>query len=328
MTFQALSKELDGKNYKAIYVLHGEANWHIDELTKKFEFDIIDEGLRDFNLTVLYGRDSSLETIVSAARRAPMMSPQQVVIVKEMQLLTGSLEGLIPYINQPSPSTILVLQYKGKKMNGTLKTTKLIKKSDHAIMCEPSKPKENSIPSWISQRVSEYKLKIPDAEAHMMAQYVGTDLAKVDNEIQKLRLNLKEGSTITKEDIERYIGISKDYNFFELENAITARNIEKSFKIVSYAEKNPKAIPIQAVNTMLYRKFRDICIYHKDPGALKTAPFLKRKVADASRLFSLIESEKAIGVLRKYDARSKGVNNSGATTGPMLMREMVYELLS
>lgn len=240
MTYAALKKELNSKKYSPIYVLHGEANWHIDELTKKFEQEIIDEGLRDFNLTILYGRDSSIETIVGTARRAPMMSTYQVVIVKEMQLLSGSLEGLIPYINQPSPSTILVLQYKGKKMNGTLKTTKLLKKSDETIMCEPSAPKENAIPIWISQRVAEFSLKISERNAHMMAQYIGTDLSKVDNEIQKLRLNLKEGSSITEADIERYVGISREYNFFELENAVSIRDIEKSFRIVAYAEKKSK----------------------------------------------------------------------------------------
>jgi len=328
MTFAALSKDLDSNKFKPIYVLHGEASWHIDELTKKFEHDIIDEGLRDFNLTILYGRDSSLETVVSAARRAPMMSPYQVVIVKEMQLYQGSLEPLIPYINQPSPSTILVLQFKGKKINGTLKTSKLLKKVETAVICEPKAPRESAIPSWIKERVSLYQLSISDQNAYMMAQYIGTDLSKVDNEIQKLRLNLEEGSSISEKDIERYIGISKDYNFFELENAISARNIGKSFRIVSYAEKNPKAIPIQALTTMLYRKFRDICIYHKDPGALKTAPFLKKMVAEAAQRYSSKDSEKAIHILKKYDLRSKGVNNTGTTTGPMLMREMVYELLS
>lgn len=327
MTFEALSKSIDAKKYASIYLLQGEATWHIDELTKKLENEIIDEGMRDFNLTVLYGRDSSLEAIISSARRAPMMSPLQVVIVKEMQLMKVSLEPLMAYISQPSPHTILVLQYMGKRMDGKLKTTKLLKKTDGVVIFDQKAIKEHTVPKWIIDRVQSFNLKIDERSAHMMAQYLGTDLNKVDNAIEKLKLNLPEGSLISEAHIERYVGISKDYNFFELENAISAKNLEKSFRIIAYAEKNPKAIPIQPVTTMLYRKFRDICIYHKNPSALKTAPFLKRMVEDAARKFSLKEAEQAIHILRRYDLRSKGVNNTGTVTGPLLMKEMVYELL-
>lgn len=334
MTHTDILKQLKEKQYQPIYFLHGTESYFIDLITSYIEHHVLEEAEKAFNQSVFYGKDVDHLQVVDAARRFPMMSPHQVVIIKEAQEMKG-LKELKSYIEKPSQSTILVIAHKHKKMNLNSAFGKLLKKK--AVVFESKKLYDNQMPAWIQAFLKNKKLKITLDAADLIAEYLGTDLSKVANELEKLAINLPAGTEIDKNHIEANIGISKDYNVFELQRALAQREILKANRIVNYFQSNPKKNPLPVVMGALYNYFSKIYMLH----ALKSVPeqellstlklrsaFFLKEYRMAARNYPLPEVEKTMNLLKEFDLKSKGVGyiSTGKDDGELL-KEMVWKIL-
>jgi len=302
-------------------------------LTSYFESKILDESEKSFNLSILYGKESDWKTVVDEASRFPMMSEYQVVILKEAQSMRD-LSNLEKYIKNPSPSTILVLCYKHGTIDGRTALAKQLKKS--AVVFEAKRVYDNQMPSWITSHLQSLGYGIGPAEATLIGDYLGADLSKVANELEKLALNLPKGHKVTKADIEQYIGISKDFNIFELQDAIGARNKEKTYKIIQYFISNPKSNPLVMVVGSLFSYFTKIYLMQflgnsPDREVQKSlglgSPYFVKKYRAAAGTFNRMQTEKIIHILRTYDLKSKGVERN-SFTDQAIMQELIYKILS
>ena len=249
--------EIKKGNIKPIYFLMGEEPYYIDKISDFIEENILDEAEKGFNQQVMYGRDSSIEDIVSFAKRYPMMAERQVLIVKEAQDLSRSIEKLVSYAENPQPTTVLVLNYKYKKLDKRKKLHKAIAKS--GLIYESKKLYENQVSDWIRRVLSGKKYQIELKAAQMLVEFLGTDLSKISNELDKLMLILPKETIIDDKHIEDNIGISKDFNNFELRKAVGEKNIVKSNRIINYFAENPKNNPlvmtISLLNSFFYTTF-------------------------------------------------------------------------
>ena len=246
---------------KPIYFLMGEEPYYIDSLAGYFEDHLLTEEEKGFNQSVLYGRDVSIEDIVASAKRFPMMAKYQLLIVKEAQDLSRTIEKLASYAEHPQPSTILVVCYKYKKIDKRKKLYKAIKANGSEIF-ESKKLYDNQVPEWISKVLRGKKYTITPKASLLLVEFLGTDLAKINNELEKLQLILPEGSQITPELIEENIGISKDFNNFELQKALGEKDFKKAFRIIDYFSQNPKEHPVLQTTAILYSYFTKILKYH------------------------------------------------------------------
>jgi DNA polymerase III subunit delta len=332
MTYKELEAQLKKKVYKPVYMLHGEEAYFIDQLSNYFEKEILNEGERAFNLTVLYGKDSDSMAVVDSARRYPMMSPYQVVIVKEAQEMK-SLTELQTYIEKPTETTILVLCHKHKKLDMRTKFAKTL--AQHGEIMESTKLYDNNIPDWIEAYLKTHRLIINHDAMTLIAEYLGTDLSKVANELDKLAINLSAGTTVTVQHVDQYIGISKEYNIFELQKALAVRDVMKSNRIVQNFVANPKKNPLIVVVSTLYGFFSKMYALHyiknnSDKEILSSLQLRNewalKEYKAALRFFTLAQCEQIIGVLREYDLRSKGVDNVSVSEGELL-KEMVFRIL-
>lgn len=340
MTFDQLLSELKKKIYHPVYVLQGEEPFYIDRLTAFMEENILTESEKEFNQTVVYGKDVDVPTLVSYARRYPMMSNYQLVILKEAQDLKnlfGSEKSddknpLMDYLLKPTKSTILVICYKYKKIDKRTKAGKELMKS--AVVFDSAKLYDDKLPDWVTQYVLSQGFRINPKAAAMVAEYLGNDLNKIANEIGKLTLNQKAGDEITAAMVQENIGISKDFNIFELTSAIGKRNILKINQIVNYFSSNPKSNPFVLSIGQLYSYFMKILVYHKleskdrssVASALGVNPYFVPEYESAARAYSLQHCLRNIGYLREYDMRSKGVNNESTEDGDLL-KELVYKMV-
>lgn len=313
-------------------MLHGEEAYFIDQVSNYFEKEILSEGERAFNLTILYGKDSDSMAVVDSARRYPMMSPLQVVIVKEAQDMK-SLTELQAYIEKPTSTTLLVLCHKYKKLDMRTKFAKTL--VQHGEIMESAKLYDNNIPDWIENYLKARRIIISHDATTLIADYLGTDLSKVANELDKLAINLAQGATVTVQDVEQYIGISKEYNIFELQKALAVRDILKSNRIVQNFVANPKKNPLIVVVSTLYGFFSKMYALHfiknnSDKDILSALQLRNewalKEYKAALRFFTLPQCEHILGLLCEYDLRSKGVENVSASEGELL-REMVYRIL-
>ncbi|MEN9347935.1 MAG: polymerase subunit delta [Bacteroidota bacterium] len=328
-------RDIEMKKYAPLYFLMGEEPYFIDLITQAIEEKILDESEKAFGETIVYGRDVSMEQILMLAKGFPMMGNYQTVIVKEAQDMkewkkTDDLKGFENYLASPTPSTILVFCFKHKTLDKRLKVTKLIEKT--AVLYNSEKIKDYKLPEWITTYAQSRGFKIgPDAST-MLAEYLGTDLSKVVNEMNKLAIILPAGSTITPQIIEQNIGISKDYNVWELQKALGRKDILKSNRIIDYFESNPKANPIQMVIPSLYSFFNKLNIFlanKENPDLAKmmgVAPFALNDYKEAGKKYNMAKVERIIGYLRQADKRSKGVDNATISSGD-LMRELVFKIL-
>lgn len=332
-TFDQIKKDLKKRQYKPVYLLHGAEPYYIDELTSLFEHKVLDEAERSFNLTILYGKETDFKTVVDAARRFPMMAECQVVIVKEAQSMKD-LASLSTYVKNPSPTTLLVICHKHNTIDGRTSFAKTLKKE--AVVFESKRVYDNQMPDWISGFLEKNKLQIGPAESALIADYLGANLSKVSNELEKLALNLPDGHKVTKGDIEQYIGISKDFNIFELQDALGARNKEKVYRIVKYFIANPKSNPLVMVVATLFSYFSKLYLmqflkHSPDREVQKSlglsSPYFVKKYRGATQTFSRMQVERIIHILRIYDLKSKGVDRSNFSD-QALMQEMVYRILS
>ncbi|MCB0546008.1 MAG: DNA polymerase III subunit delta [Phaeodactylibacter sp.] len=334
MEFDHIIKDLKNKQYRPIYFLHGEESYFIDEIAHYIEKNVLSESERAFNQTIFYGKDVNHMDIVDTARRYPMMSSHQVVLLKEAQDMK-SLGELLSYVERPMESTILVICHKHKRFNFNSKFGKALKKD--AVVFESKPLYDNQVPAWISAFLKKKKLSITPKAAELIADYLGSDLSKVANELDKLAINLPPGTEVNDQHIEANIGISKDYNIFELQRALGQRDVLKANRIINYFAANPKKNPMPVLIGALYGYFSKVYVYHAAKNLpekellstlqLRSNYFLKEYRASA-RNFPPAQAEKAITLLKEYDLKSKGVgyNSTGKPEGE-LMKELVWRLL-
>lgn len=321
-------------NIKPIYFLMGEEPYYIDAISDFIEHNILAEEEKGFNQMVLYGRDVAIDDIVSNAKRYPMMAERQVVIVKEAQDLSRTIENLASYASNPQPTTVLVLNYKYKKIDKRKALYKAIKKQGSVIF-ESKKLYENQVADWIRRVLSGQKYTISPKASQMLVEFLGTDLSKINNELEKLKIILPEGTQITPEHIEENIGISKDYNNFELRKAIGERNSVKAFKIVNYFANNPKDNPMIVTVSLLFNFFSQLLHLHglndKNPrnvaSALKINPYFVNEYITAARNFPMRKVSAVVATLREFDVKSKGVNSNAVPQGDLL-KELLVKILS
>ncbi|MCR5444807.1 MAG: DNA polymerase III subunit delta [Bacteroidales bacterium] len=332
VTEKQLIDELKAGHYKPVYLLTGEENYYIDVVSDFFEQHVVDPTLRDFDQTVVYGRDVDMATVVSTVKRYPMMSPIHLVIVKEAQdIAVKEWDQLATYLQQPSPQGVLVLCYRHKKLD---KRTAVYKAIDKAgVVYESPKVYDNQVPAWIMKEVMAHGFTITEKAAAMLAEHVGTDLGKVANELSKLYPLLSQGGAINEQLIEDQIGISKDYNIFELQKAIGRRDPVMCNRIVNHFAANPKKNPIQMVLPLLYGYFLKVMFYHqlenKSDAAkvLGCSPSFVQDYAMAARNYPLGKLATCIGYLYETDLRSKGVRNSGNVTDGELLKELIFKVI-
>ena len=333
LSYQQVLKRLQQREFSPVYVLHGEESYYIDAITQYIEEHALDPSTKAFNQTVLYGKEIDYKTVLDNARRYPVLSDKQVVIIKEAQELK-TLDKLESYLKNPLDSTILVLAHKHKKLDKRKKFAKAAVASAKVCLVESSRLYDNQVPQWVSNYIKDQGAHIKPAAAQLLAEYLGTDLSKIANELDKLLLNLPEGGTIDKRLIQKNIGISKDFNVFELQNALGKRDGLRSFLIVKYFTANPKNHPLPAITATLYNFFSKVYVCQSmlrasDLELAKTIGANKFFVKDyraAAKQYSRPQLERIFGLLKEYDLRAKGVNNHGASSGELL-RELIARIL-
>jgi len=321
----------NGKFYP-VYLLTGDETYYIDKIADFIEENVLSEEEKGFNQTIMYGRDVEISQIIDAAKRYPMMSDRQVVIVKEAQDLARTIDQLTDYVKNPMPSTLLVLCYKHKKLDKRKAIYKAIRKDGYVL--ESNKLYENQVPDWIFQVLKSHQYKIENKAVLMLLEFLGTDLGKIWNELEKLMIVLPQGSTITAKDIEENIGVSKDYNIFELRKAIGDRDVLKANKIVNYFGMNQKTHHITMTIAALNSFYTQLLIYHglqdksKNNVArmLKVNPFFADDYIKAGKNIPMRKVSQNIGYLREADVKSKGV---GAANLPAIdiLKELVFKMM-
>ena len=332
VTEKQLTDSLNEGKYMPVYLLTGEENYYIDVVSDFFENNIVEESLRDFDQTVLYGRDTDMRTVISYAKQFPMMSPVKLVLVKEAQDIEKKEWDLLPeYLDHPLDRTLLVFCYRHKKMEKRSAAYKAINSKGYVY--ERARLYDNQIPDWIGTYVNQYGYSITQKGAVLIADSIGNDLGRIANELSKVFISLKPGDVINEDIIERNIGISKDYNVFELQKAIGRRDVLQCNRIVKYFAANPKDNPIQMVLASLYNYFIKIMIYHQltnkgeAASVLKVNPYFVRDYATAANNYPLGKLASCIGYLNEADLRSKGIRNANTVTDGELLKELVFKII-
>jgi len=333
MTAQEIIKDIKARKLKPIYLLHGEESYYIDLLSDYLEQHVLSDAEKGFNQTILYGKDTEVMTILNAAKRYPMMSDYQLVLVKEAQELKidKAAEQFQAYCEKPLLSTILVLCHKYGKFDKRKKVYKILEKT--GVVFESASIYENKVPVWIDDFVKDKGYHINPKASALLADYLGNDLSKVANELEKLMLNVTKTQEIGTKEVQDNIGISKDYNVFELQNALARKDVFKANQIVNYFEANPKANPMVLVMGNLASYFTKILKYHyvvdKSQLAreLGVSPYFVKDYDLAARNYNYGKTLEVISLLRAYDLKSKGVDSTGNTEHGELMRELIYKII-
>ena len=312
----------------------GDEPFYIDQISNTIENSVLSDEEKGFNQTIVYGRDISIDGIIGHAKRFPMMSEFQVIIVKEAQDLSRQIEQLVTYIENPQTSTILVLNYKYKKLDKRKGLYKALKKQN-AIILESKKLYDNQMADWVTTLVTSKGYSISIKASHLMVEFLGNDLSKINNEIDKLTGLIQTNETITPELIESYIGISKDYNNFELKKSVGVKDIQKVFKIAKYFSENPKDNPFILTVAMLFNFFSQLMIYHGLPDKSKANvakvlginPYFVSEYTTAAKFYPMKKVSKIIATLRTYDLKGKGVNAQNLKASDLL-NEMLIDILA
>ena len=332
VSYEQILSDLRRKAYKPVYLLMGEESYYIDIISDFIQDNVLDESQREFDMTVVYGKDTDMTSIVNAAKRYPMMSPHQVVIVKEAQLIKDW-EPLQYYISKPLNSTLLVFAYKYGTPDKRKKWVQDIGKT--GVVFESEKLREYEMGTWISRYAKEKNVNIDVKAVQMLTEFLGTDLSKVANELDKLLITKPADSNqITPEHVEKNIGISKDFNVFELQAALINKDKLKANRIIRYFADNKKANPMLMVLAQLFNFFSGLMIYHylsdKSPAAvaseLKINPYFVKDYEKAAKAFGAWKTMNIITWIRETDARGKGIDSNGVEDGE-LMKELVYKIL-
>ncbi len=344
MPIRNILADMRAGNYKPVYFLQGEEPFYIDRISDYIAEHALTEEEKSFNQTVLYGLDTDVSTIVSEAKRFPMMAQRQVVIIKEAQRIRNLIPSgedakseLLAYMENPQPTTVLVFCHKYKKIDARKKIGKAIKVAaeKHGVFYTSEKIKDWNLSGWISDHVQSLGYHIDPRTATVLAEYLGNDLAKIDNELGKLFIDLESGGQITSELIERNIGISKDYNVFELQNAILHRDVNKANRIILHFAQNQKEHPIQMLVATLHGFFYRIMLLQylqkrnrssEAAKVLRVPPFILKDYQMGARNFTDKKLRSIFRYLREADNKSKGVGNVSTDAGD-LMKEFVFKVL-
>jgi DNA polymerase-3 subunit delta len=319
------------KIYKPVYWLEGEEEYFINEVMDFAEHQILPEEEKSFNLTIFYGKDADWASVVNACRRYPMFAERQVVLLKEAQQMREIVK-LEPYIMQPLGSTIFVVSYKDKKVDGRSKLARILKEKGELLSTK--KMYDNQLPEWVTELLESRGLTIQQKALALLIDHIGNDLMRIKSEVEKIQINLGNRNMIDEDDVERYVGISKEYNAFELQIALAKKDLAKSLRIIQYFESNPKAAPIQLVLPTLYSFFSKVYMIFGIPGpdekttasVLCVSPFFVKDYLTAAKNYGFAGTENALLLLHHYNLKSVGVGSVN-TEDASLMKELVAKLV-
>jgi len=332
MSVEKIINEWKNKQFKPVYWLEGEEDYYIDKAVEYAENFLLSESEKSFNLSVFYGKDASWPELINSCRRYPMFAEKQVVLLKEAQQMRD-IEKLEAYIENPLTSTILVVAYKEKKLDARKKFTKLVK--EKGILITTKKMYDRDLPEWTQEMIRSKGMTITPKGLALIVDHIGNDLNRIENEVDKLSVNLGKRKNITEEDIEQYVGVSKDYNVFELHAALAAKDLSRSIRIIRYFESNPKAGPIQLVLPSLYNFFSKVfMVFGAGTTDEKTVasligvnPYFIRDYMQAAKLYSYPGVEKILLLLHSYNLKSVGVGSPN-TEDASLLKEMVVKMIA
>ena len=328
-----ITKDIKAGNIKPIYFFMGEEPYYIDKLTEFIEQNVLQEHERDFNQTILYGRDVSMEDVIGTAKRFPMMADRQVVVVREAQELSRTIDKLEAYAENPQSTTVLVFAYKYKTLDKRKKITKVLDKT--GVVYESKKLYENQVGDWIKRVLSGQGYNIEPKAAAILVEFLGTDLSKINNELEKLKIILPKGHTFTPKDIEENIGFSKDYNNFELRKALGEKDQLKAYKIIDHFSQNPKDNPLVVTTGLVFGFFSQLLQYHglKDKSqfnaakVLKVSPYFIKDYEVAFRNYPMKKVSAIVAALRDIDIKSKGVGAASVSQHDLL-KEMLIKIFN
>jgi len=332
MSAEKIILDLKNKKFKPVYWLEGDEPYFIDEIMTYAEHKILSESEASFNLTVFYGRDANWADVLNACKRYPMFSERQVVLLKEAQYMKD-IERLESYIENPLSSTLFFVSYKEKKIDGRGKLAKILKTKSELLSTK--KMYDNQLPDWAGSMIQSLGLSINQKALLLLVDHIGNDLSRIQNEIEKLAVNLNGRKGITEDDIEKYIGISKEFNVFELQTALAHKNFPKAIRINQYFAANPKAAPIQMVLPALYNFFSKVYMIFgagtNDERAIATTigvnPFFIKDYMTAVRNYGQQGIETILLLLHEYNLRGIGINDTGTEDGE-LMKELIVKIMS
>ncbi len=330
MAVDKIIADWEKKEFKPVYWLEGDEEYFIDKAIDYAEHHILNESESPFNLSIFYGRDTSWADVINACRRYPMFAERQVVLLKEAQHMRD-IEKLEGYIENPLNSTVFIVSYKDKKVDGRYKFGKLLKQK--SVLITTKKIYDNQLPEWIQELVRSKQLNISPKGIELLKDHIGNDLTRIENEIEKISINLGKRKTISEDDIEEFVGVSKDFNVFELQSALASKDIAKSIRIIQYFESNPKAAPMQLVLPSLYSFFSKVFMVFgagtKDEKAIATAigvnSYFVKDYLQAARVYEYQGIERILLLLHQYNLKSIGINNTGTEDGSLL-KEMVCKM--
>lgn len=331
MSVEKIIADWKQKKFKPVYWLEGEESFYIDQLVAYAENHILTEAEAGFNLSVFYGKDAAWTELVNACRRYPVFSDRQVVILKEAQQMRD-IDKLEGYIEHSLQSTILVVAHKEKRLDGRSRLSKLLKQ--HAEVLTTKKLYESQLPEWVNDQVQRKGFSISQKAVMLLVEHIGNDISRINNEINKLLLNLGTRKSISEEDIEQYVGLSKEYNVFELQEALQRKDAAKAMRIIQYFGSNPKSAPVQMVLPALYNFFSKVYMLFGVPSqdekaaaaAIGVNPYFIRDYMLAARNYGYTGTEQALLLLHEYNLRSIGINDAG-TADASLMKEMILKMI-
>jgi DNA polymerase III subunit delta len=331
LSAEQIIRDWKRKIYKPVYWLEGEEEFYINEVMEFAEHHILPEEEKSFNLSVFYGKDADWAAVVNACRRYPMFAERQVVLLKEAQQMRD-ISKLEPYILQPLDSTVFVVSYKDKKVDGRSKLAKILKEKGELLSTK--KMYDNQLPEWITELLHSKGLTINQKALSLLIDHIGNDLTRIKSEIEKIQINLGERKGIHEDDVEKYVGISKEYNAFELQAALVRKDLAKAFRIIQYFDSNPKAAPIQLVLPSLYSFFSKVYMIFglSSPDEKMTAatlgvsPFFVKDYLLAAKNYGFSGTENVLLLLHQYNLKSVGVNSINVEDAELL-KELVVKIL-
>ena len=335
--YDAILKDLKAKTYAPVYWLQGEEAYFIDSLSDYIEENALEESLKSFNQSVLYGKECKVTDILNHARQFPMMSERRVVIVKEAQEISdiNKEEGekaLAAYLEHLNTSTVLVFCYKYKVLDGRKKLATLVDKA--GVLLSEKRIYDNKVPDWIRTFAANLQLRLNEKAVQMMSENIGTNLERIANELKKIKLNVPADSLIDEHHIQRFVGISKDFNEFELQKAIGLRDHKKAHQIVQYFGANTKSHPVIPLIVILFSYFTKLLLLHKNSQApddelarkIGVSPFFVKEYRLAARTYNLAKVVQNIHLIKEADLQAKGITSSNLSDED-LMKELVYKLM-
>ncbi len=331
MSAEQIIRDWKRKIFKPVYWLEGEEDYFINEVMDFAEQHLLPEDEKAFNLSVFYGKDADWTAVFNACRRYPMFADRQVVLLKEAQQMRD-ITKLESYIQHPLDSTVFVVSYKDKKVDGRSKLAKLLK--DKGELLSTKKMYDNQLPEWVTGLLQSKGLTINEKALSLLIDHIGNDLTRIKSEIEKIQINLGTRKTIHEDDIENYVGISKEYNAFELQSALGRKDLSGALRIIQYFESNPKAAPIQLVLPALYSFFSKVYMIFGIAGpdekttaaALGVSPYYVRDYLQAAKNYGFTGTENALLLLHQYNLKSVGVGTVNSEDGALL-KELVIKLV-